>query len=257
MVPTNFLEVSHMLFSYSKYSSYLSQAKEMAQICPIKDWNKSNINILLRHDVDFDLSMAYKLSEVELAADVRSSYFIRTTAGTYNPNSLANRKILQKMDQNGFEIGLHFDPSIYMTEDVELLNRQADFEASILSEIIGKQIQSVSLHNPSCHGKFPLFPNYINAYDPQLFSSENYMSDSCMSFRDKDPFNFLSRAKKETVQLLFHPIHFSHEECGYIEKFRSHLTDCIDNIEETFKVNYAVKDELGGDSLAKKLVNLD
>jgi hypothetical protein len=74
-----------------------------------------------------------------------------------------------------------------------------------------------------------------------------------MSFRNKDPYEFLDRAHNETIQLLFHPMHFSEEESGYLNKFRSHLKDYIDQVEDVFKVNNSVRKELGLNSLAKKL----
>ncbi len=110
---------------------------------------------------------------------------------------------------DGFEIGLHFDPTLYPKESVEGLKEKAIFEASIVEFVTGKKVKSISLHNPSIHGQYPMFGGFRNAYAPEYFQPENYMSDSRMSFRDKNPYEFIKKAATNKLQILLHPIHYS------------------------------------------------
>jgi hypothetical protein len=52
---------------------------------------------------------------------------------------------------------------------------------------MGEKIESVSIYNPSVLGKYPLFEEYINAYDPRIFGEDRYISDSEQNFRH-DPY---------------------------------------------------------------------
>ena len=73
-------------------------------------------------------------------------------------------------------------------------------ECKILEEITEESIVSISLHNPSISGEYPLFEGYFNAYSEELFSDDRYISDSMRvdptlhPFRGKDPYEFIKNA---------------------------------------------------------------
>jgi hypothetical protein len=107
------------------------------------------------------------------------------------------------MIDSGFEIGLHFDPTIY--NNIELGFKK---EVEIFEKVFDTEIKSVSLHNPSIHGSYPLFDGYINAYSPELFEESRYLSDSLRNFRGKDPFEFIKNIKDKPMQIVLHPIYY-------------------------------------------------
>lgn len=108
------------------------------------------------------------------------------------------------MIEMGHEIGLHFDPTLY-TDNLESAVKK---EADILSFAIQAKVRSISLHNKSVHGQYPMFKDFVNAYDPKLFSDKTYISDSRFDFRGKDPFEFINNIDSGTVQVLLHPLHY-------------------------------------------------
>ena len=242
-------------FTYQCFRDIINHAKSISPIVTLKDRTSGGC-IILRHDVDFDIFLAYMLSRIEKDMGIRSSFFIMTTCNTYNPNAPENRKLLKEMAQDGFEIGLHFDPTVYEVTNEQALKSHVDAEVRLLEDIIGQKVTSVSLHNPSVTGKFPIFEGYENAYSKEIFSDEFYISDSCRKFRGKNPFKFLQNAREHPLQMVLHPIHWSEKGDNYIEIFSKHILRSIESIDSSFKVNLTYKESLNGDSL-KNLLNLE
>lgn len=242
----------HLDFTYTSYLSFLKYAKTIAPVIPLKEYNyQENKNcIILRHDVDIDIYPAYKLAKIENKIGVKSTYFILTTSHTYNPQSPLNRTRLLEMCNGGFEIGLHFDPTVYGDISHDKMLSKVRTECNILEDIIGEPIRSISLHNPSIHGMFPSFDGYFNAYSPNIFSDSVYMSDSCMNFREKDPDEFIKKATEMPIQLLFHPFQWSEVSNSYKDLFKEYLFNLSNYIDEYFKTNnYQYRNTLKNEKL--------
>lgn len=233
------------MFTYEDYKCFINHMKYISKITSLGEWDNSNA-IILRHDVDLDLDCAYKLALIEFKEDITSTFFILTSSATYNPLSKSNREYIKKVSDMGFEIGLHFDPILYgdilCEEMIEKVNR----EASILTSITEKPIKSISLHNPSIHGKYPLFEGYKNAYDPNIFSNDYYMSDSQRNFRGKNPYDFVRKALNHPIQILLHPCHFAPNVITYGEIFFKHLYRYMDEIDTIYKVNSSYRSVIKG-----------
>lgn len=227
-------------FTYLELKNFLTFAKNIAPITALRDSNNKNV-IILRHDVDFCLSFAYNIAKIEKKLDINSSFFVRTTCHTYNPLSSINRKIITKLNKDGFEIGLHFDPIIYGNINHNELKNKVEFECKILENIIHEPITSISLHNPSISGKYPIFKGYNNAYSRDIFSDECYLSDSCMNFRGKDPYDFVQKVKKFPLQIVIHPMHWSEKESEYIDIFNHYIHNQVDYIDTLFRDNYTYR----------------
>lgn len=232
-----------MIFSYDELIKFIERMKKLGSIVPLGEWDGSNA-IILRHDVDFDIEPAYRLAQLESECGIVSSFFIMTTCDLYNPLSSPNRKKIRKMVEMGFEIALHFDPTVYGDVGEKLLGEFVDIEADILSLAAGIPIKSISLHNPSIHGQYPIFKKYNNAYDEKIFSDKHYLSDSRMVFRDKDPFTFIEQVKEHPVQVLLHPLHYSEKRCSYPEIFYKHVEEYVDSIDSQFQVNSTYVNQL-------------
>jgi peptidoglycan/xylan/chitin deacetylase (PgdA/CDA1 family) len=199
----------------------------------------------MRHDVDFDVSLAHRLASIEARNDVRSTYFFLTTSATYNLLATQNRQLVAEMAGMGFEIGLHFDPTVYGSVPRNVLQRRVEVEADLLSEIAGREVRSVSLHNPSVHGEFPIFRGFTNAYDPEIFDDSCYISDSQMDFRNKDLRTFVERVSERTVQILTHPMHYSEDGSGYLGIVHRHVDRYLDMVHGFFSVNATYRREVG------------
>ncbi|MFO7619627.1 MAG: hypothetical protein R6W91_08280, partial [Thermoplasmata archaeon] len=94
---------------------------------------------------------------------------------------------------------------------------------------------------------------YKNAYSKEIFSDDNYMSDSCMGFRGKDPYEFIKKATKIPIQMVFHPAHWSEEGRDYIGYFTDHVLNVIDKIDESMRVNQKYKEQIGNGKLRTKV----
>jgi hypothetical protein len=225
-----------MFFKYNDYIKFMHHMKNVGKIVPLGEWDFSNA-IILRHDVDFDIEAAYQLALIEFDCGIRSTFFILTTCYTYNPCSAINREKLKKMADMGFEIGLHFDPTIYDGVCTKTLEQYVAKEADILTSISQKPVKSISLHNPSVHGQYPLFEGYCNAYSNRIFSDSCYLSDSRMDFRGKNPYEFVLNVTKHPVQLLLHPMHYSEEGYTYPDIFYQRLRAYINAIDQGYRIN--------------------
>lgn len=226
------------MFTYDELREFLLYTKNVSRIVPLCEWDHSNV-IILRHDVDFDIDKAYKLAQIEAELDIRSTFFVMLTSYTYNPLTKINSDKIREMAEIGFEIGLHFDPMVYGEHKDSKLQDMVCNEASMLSQVSGKPVRSVSLHNPSVYGKYPMFSGFLNAYDSRIFSDETYMSDSCMNFRGKDPYEFIKKAENSPIQILLHPLHYSENGDKYPDIFFKYIKNYVNDIDEVFSVNSA------------------
>jgi hypothetical protein len=181
---------------------------------------------ILRHDVDLDINPAFTLADMEESIGIRSTFFVRVDGPTYNVFNPRIRKNLIKLVERGFEIGLHFNPLVESGEEKQqatALDTKFKFELKLLEIALSHAVSSFSLHNPVQHG-FPLpKTKLINAYDPRIFSDEQYISDSMFvdpsfhPFRGKNPYEFVANAKKYPVQIVFHPEQFFNENEAYLQ----------------------------------------
>lgn len=244
------------LFKYDGLREFFLLMKSNFKVTSFRNWGGGN-GIILRHDVDFNLKSAYNLSLIEKECDINSTFFIMTTCDTYNPLSLKSRELLLKMANNGFEIGLHFDPIVYGNISENELKSKVDEEAKILESIIDQEVKSISLHNPSITGQYPMFEGYINAYHKEFFSDESYMSDSCMDFRGKDLFEFISKAKEKPIQILLHPLHYTENGEDYIRIFTNFILDQTEAIDTNFRVNATYSSLVGDRKLIDYILEKD
>ncbi len=222
-------------FKYEELKKFFNYIKNIAKVTSLGNWDGEK-GILLRHDVDLDIKAAYRLSLIEKECGIESTFFIMITCPTYNPLSLENRKMLSEMVNNDFEIGLHFNPDIYGNISLNELKEKVDVEAKILKSIVNQDIISISLHNPSIDGRYPIFEDYKNAYNKEIFSDDAYLSDSCMNFRAKNPFEFVKKAKKMPIQVLLHPAHYTENGDNYLDIFADFALNFINDVDKNFRV---------------------
>lgn len=170
---------------------------------------KKNKNIILRHDVDIDISKAYEMAKIENKLNIKSTYFFLTSSKLYNCLENKNQNLIKKISELGHEIGLHFDFSIYQNSYLVNLDKMFNLEKKILEDIIGKKIKCVSFHKPGKNG-IPKKLNYcrlLNVYNHNFFKKILYYSDSKGIWRFGEPILDEKVLKfKRSLQLLIHPI---------------------------------------------------
>jgi hypothetical protein len=235
------VDVEDQPFSYGELGRFISLLKQTAPVVTFRDAEAREKCIILRHDADLNLQSVYRIALIERSLGVRSTVFVMTTADTYNPFSQKSRKILRFLAQDKFEIGLHFDPTIYNDASDEALKEYATNEATTLSGVCGESVRSISLHNPSITGKYPIFEGYINAYAPDFFSPDRYLSDSLRvyprvdAWRGKNPYQFIMGAKEFPLQVVIHPEQWMPKGGGYLNSIGYHLRDAINSVLDNYQ----------------------
>jgi hypothetical protein len=231
-----------MIFRHDQLRLYFRHLRSLGATRRFRDWSNEKV-FLVRHDIDFDLDLAAELANIEHEEGVVSTFFILMTSDCYNPASGKNRAVLKRLINLGHEVGLHFDPTLYRGN----LDAHVKKEAAWLEELCGEKVTSISLHNPSIHGQYPLFADYVNAYDPAFFSDSNYISDSTMNFRGKDPLAFAENIQHSMVQILLHPMHYSAQGEKYDLIVCKSFLKKITEIHTEFLANKTYKSDVGHD----------
>ncbi len=191
------------IFSLQYYQSLL-EGKETLTII---DYVTHQKGVIVRHDIDFDLILAYEFSQFEKSLNINSTYYLLLTSPLYNPLSLNNSAMIKEMISNRFEIGLHFDPMVYESSSKNL-DYHFQKEVEMVENFFETKIHSFSQHQPSVKNH-QIKTDLINAYHPDIFNDDCYLSDSCFDFKSKNPEEFLQRSDKQLVQFLTHPAQWS------------------------------------------------
>ena len=212
-------------FTYDGYIALLEYIQKKYEIISFDQINANkNPYIILRHDVDASLSDALKMAELETEMNITSTYFFLFSCRYYNLLEKDAFQTITKISDLGHEIGLHYDVSVYDLYPIKT-NETLENEIMLLQGLLNKQVKSISMHNPSITAKddpFKSLPNYINAYDYNLF--DLYVSESCRVWHINDLKKLLSY-KYDKIQLVIHPL-----------LWREKIVDRKDALDEFFNV---------------------
>lgn len=112
--------------------------------------------LVLRHDVDDAPQRAEAMAAIEADLGVRTSYFFRVFSNRYNALSYNTLLLIRGLDQRGFEVGYHAEPS-----DVAVACQMPEFEAYW----IGKKCLEAALGHPILGAASHREPTGINNLD--------------------------------------------------------------------------------------------
>lgn len=234
------------VFTYDWLKGLCRKMREIAPIVPVCEWEGQRA-IISGHDVDTSIRKAYDFYLLEKEMGIRSTFFILTTTPCYNILDPENRRKFEEMSQNGYEIGLHFDVSVYEDRSYESLQKEVCREARILTEVTGQPVRSVCLHSPGLAGIFPSFRGFINTSD--FWNEIPILVDSCMDFNGIDPFEFIRKARNEPVALWLHPGNYGEKRPKYSETLVHDLCELISRMDSTLRINRTYRKQIGGSSL--------
>ena len=163
--------------------------------------------LLLRHDIDMSVDSALRIAEVENSMGVASTYFVLVQTEMYNPFSGRSQAAIRRLHELGHDVGLHFDAEGY-GRDLDVLDDAIDRECDVLEAITGSPVSIVSFHRPAegLLGLDRLVGGRRHTYEPSLFSSIGYCSDSAGTWRHGHPLDHPAVREGLTLQLLTHPI---------------------------------------------------
>lgn len=191
-------------FSYDGYRSLLNAlVEEGYEFCGYDDWGNVEKPVILRHDIDYSLTRALPIAELEVSQGVRSTFFVLVRGDFYNVFSKDSEHVLRKLVDMGHSIGLHFDETLYdQDEQIKSILR----ESAILEHIAGVKIESVSMHRPSSQvleGDWNI-PGMENTYAQEYLKDFKYLSDSRMRWRE-DATKAIRSGLYPKLQVLTHP----------------------------------------------------
>lgn len=218
-----------MKFTYEAYKNMILNLKENNyEIVDYKNYKKRDKVVILRHDIDTSLEKALEMVELENKLNVSAIYFVLLSTDFYNVASKKSLEIIKEIIKLGGTIGLHFDEQKYQVETKEDLIKYVKYEADILSKIIGKKIEIVSMHRPS--KKFLEMnleiPEMINSYQKEFFEDFKYVSDSRMNWRE-DVEEITSSNKYKKLHILTHPFWYEEKENTMKNKLERFLIKAI------------------------------
>ena len=151
-------------------------------------WQKTDKCVILRHDIDYDISKSVDLAYFEKEIGVNSTYFVLLTSDFYNVFSKSSCEKLKCIISCGHEIGLHFDEVRYpeLVGNIDKLREKIIKECELLEEAVGQKISTISMHRPSktiLEANLQI-PGIINSYGNDYFKGFKYISDSRRNWRE-------------------------------------------------------------------------
>lgn len=203
-----------MRFTYQSYEMLLGMLKAQGySFCSYHNWEQFPRCVILRHDIDNDLSKAVKLAELEAEKGVQSTWFVLLRTDFYNPASRASLDKLHSIQSMGHEIGLHFDEKAYPEGTGEETVDRILHECELLSMILGAPVTTVSMHRPS---KTTLeadlsIPGMVNSYGKTFFHDFKYLSDSRRRWREP-VLDIVKAGTCDRLHILTHPFWYGEQE---------------------------------------------
>lgn len=159
--------------------------------------------IILRHDVDLDVELAYKCAQEEHCLGIKSSYFFLLRSSFYHIFSTTTRNTINKIKDLGHNIGIHFDPTIY-----DDFHRGLEEEVALFKFLFETEVEIISLHRPNDF--FQNFNSEISGiqhtYQNKFFKELKYFADSRGLWRYGHPCDSEEFNNFESMQIVIHPI---------------------------------------------------
>ncbi|HET7116019.1 MAG TPA: hypothetical protein VFI29_05990 [Hanamia sp.] len=224
-------------FTLTGYETILTEAlKSNYSFLDFKNLNDEIFNKIcyLRHDIDADVSAAYKMAEVESKLGIKATYFLMLRSPVYNLFSRANQRLVENILGLKHNIGLHFDENFSCQYDTPLQDL-IEKELKMLEINFGNKITIVSFHQPSTRvltNNIKL-SNVVHTYDQELFKGIHYVSDSNKNWRSVHPYHIFRKSMHNKLQLLIHPMWWV--QTKNINTRRVWKKTLINNFEQTQK----------------------
>lgn len=196
------------------------------RVCGYDDVVPQNQDLILRHDIDFWPEPALAMSEIERDLGVRAFYFMLTSSPAYSIESNDTRTVIDRLQQDGHVVALHFDAARYPAR-IDALDAAVEEECARLEDVTKTYVPVVSFHRPSR----PLLSHNAplagrpHAYQDRFFKDIGYCSDSRGLWRFGPPLSHEAVGRKTALQLLTHPIWWAHDDGGDREAALRRLVD--------------------------------
>ena len=244
------------MFSFDDYREIIRAIKATGRYATYEEALEKDSFVIMRHDVEYSVERAHALAKVEESMDFRSTFFFQWTNNSYNILSRKNRDILSDMHERGQHIGLHF--ALNGMTDMRVIKERIKQEIDMLSNMLGFEINSFSIHRPSPDvlAENIKISGIINAYQDDFFTFDpkatpeseldvKYLSDANHVWRygypDEETIN-----KYDKVQILTHPFAWTKQGYDNLENYKTLVNEkyveLIDSIDTECKDFGALRD---------------
>ena len=192
-------------FTIELYVDLLKHLKQTYAIVPFccVPQQKNKQYLILRHDIDYSLPAALHMAQIEHALGIKSTYFVLFTHFAYDLFKQDNETTLKEISRLGHEIGLHYDPKRYESNN-QSTTKTLRNEIRQLENLTGKRVRSIARHGGFDRDPFASTRKYINANHP-YYRSYLFVHDSCRAWTPLEGLITLLRVPQKRAQLLTHP----------------------------------------------------
>jgi hypothetical protein len=166
--------------------------------------------IILRHDIDFNVEGAYRMSMIEYEGGHNSTSFVRLHAKHYNPFSLQNLRYLNTI-AHACDIGLHYEPGVAEFMGInhqQHLLKSLDVLQGMYND--DEPIKFISQHSHKHRVDFDDLLIEMGRYDAYWFTHDGppglikYLSDSGGRWREGCFCEWIG--KRDRFQVNTHPV---------------------------------------------------
>jgi hypothetical protein len=179
----------------------------------------------LRHDIDSELLGCGGMLDVEKSLGVMATYFLMTRSTAYNLFSVEAIAMVTRMLRDGHKIGLHFMGERCEGQSIPLIIEEVLRENRRLEQEFGIKPEAVSFHQPTkaiLNAKISI-AGLTNTYNASQMAPYFYVSDTNMMWRHQHPIEIFSGKLHDRLQLLIHPMWWTTQELGTLDKWREVL----------------------------------
>ena len=168
--------------------------------------NEDTKIVILRHDIDFDVKKAKKISEIEKKHNVKSTFFFLLNSKFYNIHNSEIYQMIKEITDEGNKIGIHFDEASYKYSTSKELTEFIIKEIGFFEKLFKQKVNIISFHRPTSNIllnkiKIPIAHTYQELYAKQI----KYLSDSKKQLREGDLIEIIKNEKYKKLQILLHP----------------------------------------------------
>ena len=193
-----------MIFVHKKWDAFCKKLSENGiRSIPAKEVDASQtVYLVLKHDVETDVSKAFAMAEIEQKYSHRGSYYVQA----YLMNDAKNIEMLSEMQKMGHEISYHYDVMDSCKGDID--KAIAEFDANIeLFEKKGFKLQTLCQHGNPVVERVGYTSNRDFFRNERVQSLYPDLSDIMVDFKTKykTEYFYFSDAGRH-FQLIFDPI---------------------------------------------------
>lgn len=199
-----------------------------------------NKYILMRHDIDMDLSRALALARIENELGISATYFFMIRTDHYSVFSESGSAMVREILDLGHHLGLHFDrasyPELHTVEELSLACSQ---EAKMLSEWFDSPVDIVSYHRPDetiLSGDPKLSEPLPHTYQKEFKEDITYISDS-QGLWKQHPFDSAAFKEGKPLHILIHPVWWNRVPTSPFEALQKLVDDKKTGLEKSIAAN--------------------